>query len=285
MVATAIALIGVGFGLAAAAGTLRNQPVSAGDLADRMRALVVGVLAGALCAGAVWAIAHRLGRRAPGLTTAVGALAIALGGLIGVAASAGPSSDAPIRNRDVVVDGGGSGTGGPSSGRFDPIANRDTSAEGSIVLLVGLGLAIAGAVFFSRQYELRSTPRDAVYLASELLPDEADDVDDEAIAAVLQLSLDELLLSDDPRTAIRAAYGTMLDRLAELGLGRAPAETPGQYVHRCLAARRLPEAQVSELLGLFELARFSSRTIEPDHAERARTALRALVAELRGVTA
>ena len=283
--ATAIALIGAGFGLAAAAGTLRNQPVAAGDLAARMRALVVGMLIGALCAGAVWALAHRLGRRAPGPATAMGALAIALGGLIGVAASAGPSSVAPVRNGDVVVDGGGSNAGGSASGRFNPIANRDSSTEGSIVLLVGLGLSIAGAVFFSRQYELRSNPRDAVYLASELLPEEAEDVDDEAIAAVLQLSLDELLRSDDHRTAIRAAYGTMLDRLAELGLGRAPAETPGQYVHRCLAARRLPEAQISELLGLFELARFSSRTIEPAHAERARAALRALVAELRGVTA
>ena len=90
-----------------------------------------------------------------------------------------------------------------------------------------------------------------------------------------------MLTGGDPRVAIRVAYGTLLDGLADIGLSRRPEEGPDEHMERCLKAAELPAAPIRELLRLFALARFSSHPITEDHRARAVAALDAAITSVR----
>jgi len=162
-----------------------------------------------------------------------------------------------------------------------------TDLEGSIALLIGLIGLIAVGVVFARRSELRALEYSAVYLASDLeLTGGAtdDDTDADALAAAIDLALEQMLDERDPRLAIRAAYGTLLAELDRAGLPKHPYEAPGEFAARCLRTGALDAADVDELLLLFQVARFSDHRVERSHADAARAALRRCSHRLRAVT-
>lgn len=276
-----VAVLAIGLGLTAASGTMSADS----DPTITNRSIFAWAVIGGVIAGSIGALVHfalvRRGRRPPIGALATVVTAAALGALIGIANTQGldrsPGSGAARGTPDPT--GVGSALEPLSQLRREraPRPQWGDGVGGSIVLGAGLAMLIAAMVFFARRSELRERERNAIYLRSDLVIDEPDDADDEAIAGALRTSLAHLRASDDPRLAIRAAYGTLLDGLADIGLERRPYEAPAEYIGRCLATRSLPDRPIDELLHLFELARFSTRPITTAHAASADRALLAAI--------
>jgi hypothetical protein len=115
--------------------------------------------------------------------------------------------------------------------------------------------------------------------------DEPDRTDDEAppppsvdLSSSFEASLDTMLEAPDPREAICAAYGRLLEGFAGAGLPRRAEEAPEEHVRRCLAAAHMDPRPVRELLDLFALARFSSHPVDESHRLAAVRAMRASLA-------
>jgi hypothetical protein len=103
----------------------------------------------------------------------------------------------------------------------------------------------------------------------------------EAVAAVLDDSLDDLRNEPDLRRAIIAAYARMERALAAAGLPRRPSEAPFEYVERALGELDASAEAVHRLTGLFEWAKFSQHEPEPAMRDEAIDALAAVRDELR----
>jgi len=104
---------------------------------------------------------------------------------------------------------------------------------------------------------------------------------EEALAAALDLSLDDLRTDPDLRRAIIAAYARMEAALAASGIPRRPAEAPLEYVERALLTLQASADAVRRLTDLFEWARFSHHEPEPSMRDEAVDALVAVRDELR----
>jgi hypothetical protein len=98
------------------------------------------------------------------------------------------------------------------------------------------------------------------------------------LSSSFEASLDTMLEDPDPREAICAAYGRLLDGFAEAGLPRRAEEAPEEHVRRCLDAAHMDPRPVRELLDLFALARFSSHPVDESHRLAAVRAMRASLA-------
>jgi hypothetical protein len=98
------------------------------------------------------------------------------------------------------------------------------------------------------------------------------------LAPSFEASLDAMLDDVDPRQAICAAYGSLLDGFAAAGLPRRAEEAPEEHARRCLAAAAMDPRPVRELLELFALARFSSHPVDEQHRIAAVRAMRAALA-------
>lgn len=286
-------LLPAGLGLAAAAGTVSHGGPVESTGSDVIQAATIG----ALTALAVGLLAVRLLRRQPalrvlGIPTAL-AVIVACGALLGVTTA---TSAATVRPADpTAVDGTPPqvGVGGTAGAGTSPGSARDsnqgdiTDVQGLVVLLTGLVMLVAAAMYLMRQSELRAEQRSAVYLRSDLAleqqPHEAI-ADETALSEALIRSLSQLSAESDPRIAIRAAYGSLLNELSAIGLPRHRYEGPAEHIGRCLTAAPLPTDAITELLHLFEIARFSEHPITSLHADRARFALTASIDSLTGVT-
>ena len=210
--------------------------------------------------------------------------------MIGIttAADASPDTTADVQQAtdDAVIGRSGTPGGSGSVGSPEDRVRRDiTDLQGSIVLVSGLLMLGATAVFLMRRSELRAVERNAVYLRSDLLLDDdesEDPVDDAALARALERSLDELLAESDPRLAICAAYGTLLNELAAIGVPRYRYEGPAEHVRRTLSTYPAPADSINELLHLFEIARFSEQPVTDGDALRARRVLTSTIDALAG---
>jgi hypothetical protein len=290
-----LALVAVagGLGLIAATGEVGRRDVTTADLDTRVSAAVAGMLIGAFLSFGAVVVARRC-RLPIGRST--------LGLLLLAAAVVGGASAVDLTNLDqpaaeATVDDGPASADGQQAplGRGAPPPSDDdrrglpvdVDAGGTVILLIALGLLVAAIVFFGRRTELRTVAHAGVYLTSDLEPTEPeprpDEVTDRRIGDALLASLEALDASGSPAERIRAAYGAMLRRFDEIGLGRHPAEPPGAYVDRCLRSRTLPYDDVERLLWLFELARFSDRIVDERDVDAARRALRATVDALGSV--
>ncbi len=87
-------------------------------------------------------------------------------------------------------------------------------------------------------------------------------------------TLDVIVRDVDPRQAICEAYGVLLDELAAIGLPRRPEEAPNEHITRCLRRGDLDEANVTRLVDLFALARFSGHPVTEEHRVAAVRCLR-----------
>jgi Domain of unknown function (DUF4129) len=99
-----------------------------------------------------------------------------------------------------------------------------------------------------------------------------------AVRTGLALGREALLDEDDPRRAIVRAYLAFEKHVRREGFVREPAETQREYAARVLSAGGVGEpGRVTELVELFNAARFSSEPIGAADADAARHHLEALV--------
>jgi hypothetical protein len=103
----------------------------------------------------------------------------------------------------------------------------------------------------------------------------------EALAAVLDDTLDDLRAEKDPRRAVIAAYARLERTLAANGLARHPSEAPGEYLARILPKLELERGSVRRLTDLFTRAKFSPHDVDAGMKEEAIDALSTVRDELR----
>ena len=94
-----------------------------------------------------------------------------------------------------------------------------------------------------------------------------------ATGAAVQAALSALESTDDPRSAVIAAYAAMERTLAAHGLRRSPAEAPREYLRRVLVASSATQQEATTLTASFEEARFSLHPITEQIRDRALSAL------------
>jgi hypothetical protein len=102
----------------------------------------------------------------------------------------------------------------------------------------------------------------------------------EALAAILDDTLDDLRAEPDPRKAVIAAYSRMERSLASFGLPRRPFEAPDEYLARVLEEVRSGSPAARRLTRLFERAKFSEHEIDAAMKDEAIDAVSELRAEL-----
>jgi hypothetical protein len=98
----------------------------------------------------------------------------------------------------------------------------------------------------------------------------------EALASILEDTLDDLRAEADPRKAVIAAYSRMERSLAYYGLPRHSFEAPHEYLARVLAELDVAGPPARKLTRLFERAKFSEHTIDLGMKEEAIDAVSAL---------
>jgi hypothetical protein len=113
-----------------------------------------------------------------------------------------------------------------------------------------------------------------------------DDIDTEAARGTVLRSIEAMLSDPDPNTAVIGAYARLLEGLAASGVPRRTYEAPVEHLRRALAHLRVSPEPVRRLVGLFEVARFSTKALTMDQRDQALSALREVASELgRGTIA
>jgi uncharacterized protein DUF4129 len=102
-----------------------------------------------------------------------------------------------------------------------------------------------------------------------------------AVSQALDDSLDDLRNDPDIRRAIIAAYARMERALATVGMARAPAEAPFEYLERSLVELDAGADGARRLTELFERAKFSDHALGEPMREEAIDALVAVRDDLR----
>lgn len=134
-----------------------------------------------------------------------------------------------------------------------------------VLVVLAVALVAAGALYFASR---RGRSQAAESLA-------------EAVADVLEETLDDLRAETDPRRAVIAAYARLERVLAAHGLPRRVAETSEEYLARILRGLDVGEAAVRRLTDLFERAKFSQHDVDAGMKEAAIDALEQVRDELR----
>ncbi|MGA8544274.1 MAG: DUF4129 domain-containing protein, partial [Mycobacterium sp.] len=147
----------------------------------------------------------------------------------------------------------------------------------SVALLV---LAVAGAVVAARRRRVGATPVAAAE-PTRLATPPADT--SESLVRAAEVGLAEIGdRSREPREAIIACYAAMERELAHVP-GAAPQDfdTPTEVLARAVENHALHIDNASELVNLFEEARFSPHVMSEAHRESALRVLQLVLAELR----
>lgn len=93
------------------------------------------------------------------------------------------------------------------------------------------------------------------------------------LAPVVGAAADHLRFGQDPRSSVLLAYDGLEQALAKRGLDREKVETPSEHLHRVLNDLTIDSSPLLELAALYEIARFSNRTITPADQRNAAIAL------------
>ena len=102
----------------------------------------------------------------------------------------------------------------------------------------------------------------------------------EALADVLEETLDDLRAEPDPRRAVIAAYARMERSLAAHGIPRRRFEAPHEYLSRVLSEVSGGRLAATRLTALFERARFSPHEVDDNMKASAIEAIESLQADL-----
>jgi hypothetical protein len=142
-----------------------------------------------------------------------------------------------------------------------------------VLVFVGLLAAGLGAVWWAgvRRRRARSTEEPATL--------------GEALADVLDETLDALRAERDPRLAVIRAYARLERVLAAHGLARRPAEAPLEYLGRVLEDLSVSPSAVRQLTILFQRAKFSQHEVGEAMKDEAIEALENAQDDLRAAEA
>jgi hypothetical protein len=88
----------------------------------------------------------------------------------------------------------------------------------------------------------------------------------------------------EPRRMVLATYDVLTQRAADLGAGRAPGETPGEYLHRLEASDRLDDGHLARLTALAIRAAYALDALHEDDAMDAEADAREVLRALRRTT-
>jgi hypothetical protein len=137
-----------------------------------------------------------------------------------------------------------------------------------VPLFAVLGLAGVGVAAFlvAEKRRRRRLPRDWAVA--------------EALADVLEETLDDLRAEPDPRRAVIGAYARMERSLAAHGIPRYRFEAPHEYLGRVFGELTAGRLSAMRLTALFERARFSPHEIDQTMKAAAIDAIEALQADL-----
>lgn len=160
------------------------------------------------------------------------------------------------------------GPGGPGAleGRYEP-----EFVLWPVLLTLALCVVAVVAIVLERRARLGTTPE-------QLQPQEA-------LADVLDETLDDLRSERDPRRAVIAAYARMERALAAAGMPRADAEAPEEYLARVVDGVDLSLGSAGRLTALFAWARFSVHDVQPEMKDDAIETLEGVRDELRAAAA
>lgn len=144
-------------------------------------------------------------------------------------------------------------------------------------LLVSLGLAAVAIIAMVLAWHRRRSDR----YAGAADGNEGDtDAELDHLRVAVADTIDAMLADRDPQRAIIGAYARLLEALAAGGVPRREYEGPLEHLLRVLTIRRVRPGPLRTLIALFEIARFSTRPLTPEHREQALAALRAAAADL-----
>lgn len=101
-----------------------------------------------------------------------------------------------------------------------------------------------------------------------------------ALAPAVKRAGYRLLDESDPRSAVLLAYAELEETLGKVGQPPAEHETPSEHLRRVLAHLKVDTEPLYRLAELYQLARFSPRTISVDHQRDAAEALQRVQGEL-----
>lgn len=107
-------------------------------------------------------------------------------------------------------------------------------------------------------------------------------MDAEAVRRGILRSIDAMLADPNPDTAVIGAYARLLEGLAAAGAPRRDFEGPVEHLRRALSRLRVRPEPARTLVQLFEIARFSDRSLTAGDRDRALDALRNAFADLGG---
>lgn len=147
--------------------------------------------------------------------------------------------------------------------------SSDTSAPTSalaILVVVGLlGALVVGAAALLRE----GRPTGKRMTVAPRRQDDPETPDFTYEVNALDLLLHQIEHERDPRKAIVQVFAALETGLGDPKMARRRSETPGQFVTRVLGYFDELHLQLSELVVLFERARFSEHHISPDMRTRA----------------
>jgi Domain of unknown function (DUF4129) len=182
-----------------------------------------------------------------------------------------------------------SGTGPPTAA--NPVPRQPDSPEspgpnvvGYLIppMLILMTLVVVGTAIVSRRQRHAATAwaRDGELPEAPTHPGAA-----ESLARAAEVGLAEIGdLTREPREAIIACYAAMERELTHVP-GAAPldCDTPSEVLARAVDRHALHAASATQLVELFEEARFSPHVMNEGHRDTAVEALRLVLAELRSM--
>lgn len=156
----------------------------------------------------------------------------------------------------------------PNTGPIVPIETANTGGDIGL-LLACIGIAIAAAVVA------------ALFFRKQVSPTSWTPASLEGPAAILDEGLGALLAESDPRRAVIASYVAMERAMARQGWARRPAEAPTEYLGRVLRVAPNRAGDLDQLVGLYQVARFSEHPVTAEMRNVAVASVRRLRADLQ----
>ncbi len=150
---------------------------------------------------------------------------------------------------------------------------RSSSSALGTVFIILLIIGAIGGLGFAITALVRTQRAAAPRPLQAPLPAQDPTIDTAAAADSLAESGRIVVDDPDPRRAIVAAYGALLEGLEAAGAGRRAFEAPEEHLQRSLRELQIPPEALAEVTRLFLVAKFSSHPLGEADRQQARRAL------------